>query len=75
MFKDYTDRLYAKRQAAAASRQNSILFIISCLQIIALLSVWADFLSITDPALLAEGGPVSPVNTAFGNTSNLLSFN
>jgi len=75
MFKDYTDRLYAKRQAAAASRQNSILLIISCLQIIPLLSVWADFLSITDPALLAEGGPVSPVNTAFGNTSNLLSFN
>jgi hypothetical protein len=72
MFKDYMDRLYAKRQAAAASRQNSILFIISCLQIIALLSVWADFLSITDPATLAESGPVS---TVFGNTSNLLSFN
>jgi len=72
MFKDYMDRLYTKRQAAAASRQNSILFIISCLQIIALLSVWADFLSITDPTSLAEGGPVI---SAFGNTSNLLSFN
>jgi hypothetical protein len=72
MFKDYMDRLYVKRQAAAASRQNSILFIISCLQIIVLLCVWADFLSITDPVSLAEGGPVS---TAFGNTSNLLSFN
>jgi hypothetical protein len=72
MFKDYMDRLYVKRQAAAVSRQNSILFIISCLQIIPLLSVWADFLSITDPVSLAKGGPVS---TAFGNTSNLLSFN
>jgi hypothetical protein len=72
MFKDYMDRLYTKRQAAAASRQNSILFIISCLQIIALLSVWADFLSITDPVGIPN---VGPVNKAFGNTSNLLSFN
>jgi hypothetical protein len=71
IFKDYIDRLYAKPQAASASRQNSILFVIVCLQIIALLSVWTDFLSITDPALLAKGGPVK---TAFDNTSNLLSF-
>ena len=72
MFKDYIDRLYVKRQAASESRQNSILFVISCLQLVALLSVWSDYLSITDLNSVPSSGPL---NGLFGSTERLLIFN
>ena len=72
MFKDYIDRLYVKRQAASESRQNTILFVISCLQVIALLSVWADYLSITNTDSIPTHGPIANI---FESMPNLLSFN
>lgn len=70
MFKDYIERIYNKHQANSARKQNAILFTISCIQVVALLSVWSDFMAITDPNNLPEAGPLDAI---FGH--NLMLFN
>ena len=72
VFKEYLDRQYLKRQAASEAKQNKILFVISCVQIIALISVWADYLVITNPKEKELGGVLQGI---FGNVDNLASFN
>jgi hypothetical protein len=72
VFKAYLDRQYLKRQAASEARQNKILFVISCVQIIALISVWADYLVITNPEEKMLGGVLQRI---FGNVDNLANFN
>jgi len=42
-FNDYLIRSYDRRQEKSNRRQNNILFLISCIQIITLFSVWNDY--------------------------------
>jgi hypothetical protein len=72
MFKEYLGQRHTKKQERATHRQNTILFIISCIQIIALLSVWADYLSITNAQTLPSVGPIAKI---FNDPSSLLAFN
>jgi len=72
MFKEYIGSRHSKRQEQATQRQNIILFAISCIQFIALLSVWADYLSITNTSKLLEK---SERASFFDNATSLLTFN
>ncbi|WP_153913184.1 hypothetical protein [Shewanella sp. TC10] len=45
-FKDYLERAYARKAEQANKRQNQILFIISCIQILGLISIWSDYLGL-----------------------------
>lgn len=72
MFKEYLGQRHTKKQERATHRQNIILFMISCIQIIALLSVWADYLSITNAQNLPSVGPIAKI---FNDPSSLLAFN
>ena len=45
-FKDYLERSHARRVAQSNKSQNRILFTISCIQILGLISIWADYLGL-----------------------------
>lgn len=45
-FKDYLTRLYSKKTSKIEQRQNKILFIISIVQLITLISVWNDYITL-----------------------------
>ncbi|KPZ71551.1 hypothetical protein AN944_01566 [Shewanella sp. P1-14-1] len=46
-FKDYLERAYARKAEQSNRRQNQILFIISCIQILGLISIWSDYLGLS----------------------------
>ncbi|WP_085298258.1 hypothetical protein [Cognaticolwellia mytili] len=50
-FKEYCHRIFTRKLAKSAKRQNKILFGISILQIVALLSVWNDYLDFSSKNL------------------------
>lgn len=45
-FKDYLERTHARRLAQSNRSQNRILFTISCIQILGLISIWTDYLGL-----------------------------
>ncbi|MDA0150407.1 hypothetical protein [Vibrio sp. LaRot3] len=45
-FKEYIERSYQRKVENANRRQNKILFIISCIQMLGLVSIWVDYLSL-----------------------------
>lgn len=45
-FKDYLERAHARRTAQSNKSQNRILFTISCIQILGLISIWTDYLGL-----------------------------
>lgn len=71
-FKDFLNRLYVKSTSKNERRQNKILFIISLIQVIALISVWSDYLT-----LISNNNTnySSIVIFLFGNIKNLQKFN
>ncbi len=73
-FKQYLDRIHKKVTERINSRQNKILFFISILQVITLISVWGDFLTITSE----HGASVSyakEIINIFGKVEVLRLFN
>ncbi|MBY5920200.1 hypothetical protein [Ferrimonas balearica] len=46
-FKDYLERAYIRKAERASQRQNHILFVISCIQILGLISIWSDYLGLS----------------------------
>ncbi|MCM2680154.1 hypothetical protein [Echinimonas agarilytica] len=46
-FKDYLERAYIRKAERASQRQNHILFVISCIQILGLVSIWSDYLGLS----------------------------
>ncbi|WP_026970759.1 hypothetical protein [Aliagarivorans marinus] len=55
-FKDYLERAYLRKAERANKRQNHILFVISCIQILGLISIWSDYLGLTDlPGRVTNG--------------------
>lgn len=71
-FKDYLSRLHNARTTATVRRQNKILFVISLLQFIALISVWADYINLLNEELQEKADELLPL---FGNHSALGTFN
>lgn len=71
-FKDYLDRLFSQKNELFQKKQNYILLFISLIQLVALISVWTDYLSLLDKKNLNIDDRVLSV---FINTENLLSFN
>ena len=71
-FNDYLDRIFKYKNDLSQKKQNKILLMISILQLIALISVWNDYLSLLNPQNLQldEG-----IINFFGNTENLLLIN
>jgi len=71
-FKGYLGRLHARKNAKSESRQNGILFFISIIQLITIISVWNDYL-----ALIGEQTVVNAKNIMFlfGNAGNMKIFN
>lgn len=45
-FRDYLDRGYNSLVEQSTRRQNNILFLISCMQILSLVSIWSDYLGL-----------------------------
>lgn len=46
-FKEYIERSYQRKMEKNNLRQNKILFIISCIQTLGLVSIWVDYLSLS----------------------------
>lgn len=72
IFKEYLSQKHSRQQEIATKKQNIILFIISLIQVIALLSVWADYLNITSKQTVLNSGPMLKL---FNGSYNLLAFN
>ncbi|MCL2529443.1 MAG: hypothetical protein FWE41_03830 [Coriobacteriia bacterium] len=70
--KDALQRLYLKLNEKSNDRQSRILFIISIIQIAALLSVWGSYIELLNEAKLSE---TSALIQLFGSIDNLLLFN
>lgn len=45
-FRDYLDRGYNSLVEQSTRRQNNILFLISCMQVLSLVSIWSDYLGL-----------------------------
>lgn len=72
-FKDYLDRLFSQKNALYQKKMNFILLGISFLQLLALVSVWNDYLSTLNKNNLSVD---SRLLSLFGNsTDSLLTFN
>ncbi len=71
-FKDYLDRLFAHKNTLFQKKMNLILFIISFLQLLALVSVWNDYLSMINESNLNID---ERVLSFFGTTYSLTTFN
>jgi hypothetical protein len=46
-FKEYLERSYQRKMENANTRQSKILFVISCIQVMGLVSIWNDYLSLS----------------------------
>ncbi|MEH0690061.1 hypothetical protein H4F17_13470 [Vibrio cholerae] len=46
-FKEYTERSYQRKMEKSNQRQSKTLFIISCIQMLGLVSIWVDYLSLS----------------------------
>ncbi|HHX59845.1 MAG TPA: hypothetical protein GX707_03760 [Epulopiscium sp.] len=71
-FKNYLDRLYLKMNAKNDNKQNNILFFISMLQLVALMSVWNDYMAIVSIENTDSEGVLVLL---FGSVENLQRFN
>ena len=71
-FKDYLERLFNQKNALFQKRLNFILIAISFMQLLALISVWNDYLSIISQENLKVD---SRILHFFNNVSGLLNFN
>lgn len=72
-FKDYLERTYTKKISKAQKKQNNILFVISLIQVIALVSIWNDYLSLLDEKSIKN---VDEILFLFnGEINNLMLFN
>jgi len=71
-FKDHLDRLFLQKNDLFQKKQNYILLVISILQLIALISVWTDYLSLLNINNLNID---SRLLDFFDTSKNLLSFN
>lgn len=71
-FKDYLDRIFKYKNDLSQKKQNNILLTISILQLIALISVWNDYLALLNPTNLELDNRII---SFFGNNENLLVFN
>ncbi|MGM0411469.1 MAG: hypothetical protein ACQEQF_12010 [Bacillota bacterium] len=71
-FKDYLNRLYSKQNARNEGKQSQILFFISMLQLITLISVWNDYISTISEKNIES---VDEVIKFFGSLDNLQTFN
>ncbi len=75
-FKDYLERLYNQKNALFQKRLNFILIAISFMQLLALISVWNDYLSIINQGNLKVDPRVVHMFDFFdGKVSGLLNFN
>lgn len=70
-FKDYLDRLFQQKNELTQKKQNNILLSITILQLVALISVWTDYLSLLNKKNLSIDKSIS----CFGTTEKLLTFN
>ncbi len=71
-FKDYLDRLFHQNNESFQKRQNYILLFISVLQLVALLSVWGDYLSLLNKNNLTIDDRLLSL---FSTQQNLITFN
>ncbi len=72
-FKDYMERLYNRKNTVFQKRLNFILIAISFMQLLALVSVWNDYLSMVNLSNLNVDRRIIDI---FGNdASSLLNFN
>ncbi|GIU17873.1 hypothetical protein [Shewanella sp. MBTL60-007] len=46
-FKEYLERSYQRKMEHSNAKQNKILFLISCIQLMGLVSIWSDYLSLS----------------------------
>ncbi len=72
-FKDYLDRLFSQKNELFQKKQNYILLFISLVQILALISVWTDYLSIANKENIKNID--TRIMDIFHTSSTLLSFN
>jgi hypothetical protein len=72
-FKDFIEREYTKKISQAQKKQNQILFIISILQIAALISVWNDYLTLLNEESIKNIDEI--LYLFFNEKENLMIFN
>ena len=72
---DYLQREYQRRSSRAEKKQSNALFLISVLQIIALTSVWADYLSLLNMDELRDVVNEGVFSVVFGDAVFLQIFN
>ena len=65
-------KLSNKKISRAQKRQNNILFVISLIQIIALVSVWNDYLSLLNESSIQNADELISL---FNGIDNLMMFN
>ena len=71
-FKDYLDRIFRQKNDLSQKKQNNILLSISILQLVALISVWNDYLSLLNEENMNKSGKILQY---FESTKELVTFN
>lgn len=71
----HLQRAYQRFSSDAERRQSNALFLLSALQILALLSVWADYLSLLKGDAAAAAMRLDPFSLVFGGVEGLQWFN
>lgn len=71
----HLQRAYQRFSSDAERRQSNALFLLSALQILALLSVWTDYLSLLKGDTAAAAMRLDPFSFVFGGADALLGFN
>ncbi len=71
-FKDYLDRLFSQKNNLSQKKQNNILLLISILQLVALISVWNDYLSLLNKDNIQKSKKILDL---FESLDSLLEFN
>ena len=71
----HLQRAYQRFSSDAERRQSNALFLLSALQILALLSVWTDYLSLLKGDTVAAVMRLDPFSFVFGGADALLGFN
>ena len=71
----HLQRAYQRFSSDAERRQSNALFLLSALQILALLSVWADYLSLLKGDAAAMAMRLDPFSLVFGGVGGLQWFN
>lgn len=71
----HLQRAYQRLSSDAERRQSNALFLLSALQILALLSVWTDYLSLLKDDTSAAVMRLDPFSFVFGGADALLGFN